>query len=301
MKKKGLILLLAVCFLFLYTACASAPMSLSDSKESDNGFHENEAPKDPSGGEDYDIDSDTGLVEAQENAKLIKQGTIAVETQDFSSTISYIEALATELGGYLEQSSKWGKAGSQRAEYTVRVPQEQFEPFFQTVEGNSHIVSSNRYIENVSEAYSDIELHLETLRTKHARLIDLLDKAENMENIIALENELSNTQYEIDRLSGQLRSYDRLVDFSTITLTVTETETLSAVSEGTGLGAQLKTAAQNGLNWAASLIKGLLIALVTLWPLLLFAAVVLLVILLLVSRQKKKRKQWAQTPPGENQ
>ena len=109
-----------------------------------------------------------------------------------------------------------------------------------------------------------------------------------MEDIIALENALAETEYEIDSLTGQKRAYDSLVDFSTITLRLREVQSLSAVSEGAGFGSQLKRAAASGLGGFGSFLRGVLLFAVTIWPLLLVAAIVLAVMFYLRRRKRSK-------------
>ena len=84
------------------------------------------------------------------------------------------------------------------------------------------MTESSRSTENVSAAYYDTESRKTALETKRERLLALLEKAENMEDIIALESALSDVQYEIESLSGTLRDYDRLISFSTVEIYLSE-------------------------------------------------------------------------------
>lgn len=204
----------------------------------------------------------------RENAKLILSADLTLETQDYDETCAALEQLTAEAGGYIESSGNAGEKGSRTANYTLRVPQEKFETFFAQIGETCHVVSANRWSEDVTEQYTDIETRLATLQTKHERLLALLDQAAKMEDIISLENALAECEYEIDSLTGEKRHYDDLVGFSTFTVSLREVQTLTAVSEGTGFGAQLAQAAKNGLGGLTVTVRGLILMLVTLWPVL---------------------------------
>lgn len=65
-----------------------------------------------------------------------------------------------------------------------------------------HVTWQDDSAENISEQYYDTQSRLETAQIKLARLQELLKKAENMEDIITIESAISETEYEIERLSG---------------------------------------------------------------------------------------------------
>ena len=78
------------------------------------------------------------------------------------------------------------------------------------------------YLDDVSEAYYDQESRLTTQRTKLERLQELLRQAQDMEDIITIESAISETELEIEFLTGSLRKYDSQINYSTITLSLRE-------------------------------------------------------------------------------
>ena len=103
--------------------------------------------------------------------------------------------------------------------------------------------------ENITEAYYDTDSRLKTAQIKLERLQELLSKADNMADIITIESAISDTEYEIESLSGTLRHYDALVDYATVSLTLSETYKLDE-NEGAPLtfGARIARAFTNGLR-----------------------------------------------------
>lgn len=298
MKKRLLPLFLAL--LLSLSACGSSSSGTDSSAavgdaSADNGWAEAAMDAaDTAGGADFSA--------VRRNAKLILNADLSLETQDFEKSAADIEKMTAEAGGYIESSGTYGDTGSRSANYTLRVPQEKFEQFYAQLGENMHVVSRSRSSEDVTEQYTDIETRLATLQTKHERLLSLLEKADKMEDIIALENALADCEYEIDSLTGSKRHYDDLVGFSTFYINLREVQTLTATADGTGFGAQLSQAAKTGARGLADVVRGTILGVVMFWP-----AVILLIAgttagVILHRRRKAKRltawnAQMQQTPP----
>ena len=72
-----------------------------------------------------------------------------------------------------------------------------------------------------------------TLQAENDRLLELMEKAESIEDIITIEQRLSNVRYQIESMEAQLRTYDNKVDYSTVHLDVSEVKELTPVHEET--------------------------------------------------------------------
>lgn len=294
MKRRGLCAILALLLLLSLAACGGASGMTSDSASADNGSA-------VFGGEDA-VAADAATSEStadfsavRKNAKLILSADLTLETQDYDAACTALEQMTAAAGGYIQSSGNSGDKGNRTANYTLRMPQEQFESFFAQIGETCHVVSANRWSEDVTEQYTDIETRLATLQTKHERLLALLDQAAKMEDIISLENALADCEYEIDSLTGEKRHYDDLVGFSTFTVTLREVQTLTAVSEGSGFGAQVVQAAQNGLGGLTAAVRGIILLVVMLWPVLVLLAIAGGVFWRV--RVCRKRKAQQSTPP----
>ena len=167
--------------------------------------------------EDSGGTAEDGASDRLENAKMIYTARMEVETTAFDTADADLRTLVEVLGGYFEQAAvhDYG-SGYRSGDYKVRIPADQFQPFLDRVGTLCHVTYQEQTSENVSEAYYDAESRLATQRTKLERLQNLLAQAENMEDIITIESAISDTELEIERLTGTLRQYDALVDLSLI-------------------------------------------------------------------------------------
>lgn len=162
-----------------------------------------------------------------ENTKIIYTADVTLETRDFDAAASELAALAASLGGYFE-SRELNQGGSYRSMYCViRVSAQQFSAFLSQAGEVAHMTYCNEYSKDVSEAYYDLEARLTTQRTKLNRLQELLAQAKDMGDIITLESAISDTELQIEYLTGSLRKYDSLIDYSTINLSLREVYRLS--------------------------------------------------------------------------
>ena len=289
MKKRLFALLLAFSLCGgLLTACgggsdsaaagepaASAP---AESFDSENGF---------SGGT---TSSTADFSAVRQNAKLILRADIEAEAKDFESSDAAIQQLTAQAGGYIESSSIGGNIGYRWASYTLRVPQEKFETFLDQIGDTCHVTYTSTGSTDVTEDYYDTEARLATQKTKQERLLALLEKAEVMEDIIALETALADVNYEIESLTGTLRHYDSLVGFSTITLNLNEVRDLTAVQETPSFGSELKQAFVSGSRGFVDFVQELLLLIASCWPFLIALIVAVAILVLVLRRHAPKPK-----------
>jgi len=120
------------------------------------------------------------------------------------------------------------------------------------------------------------------------RLQALLAKAESVEDLIAIENGISDTQYEIDRLTGLLLGMDSKVDYSTLNITLNE---LSAAETSQDKEETLLERIKNGIAAAwenfTYILSDLAVFLTVVLPYLAALTILILVIRFIIKRRKK--------------
>lgn len=232
-------------------------------------------------------DSGSGGVPA--NAKIIYTADINLETKDFDDASQALTDIVRELGGYFEHRSV-SQGGRRSLDCTVRVPVGNFAAFLDRAGEAAHVTSRSEYLEDVSESYYDQEARLTTQRTKLERLQELLGKAESMEDIITLESAISDTELQIEYLTGSLRHYDALIDYATITIRLREVYRLSNTPEqAQSFGGRIAGALHSGLDGAIAAFEEVVVLLAHIWVLLVILAVVGVVFFLRWRRRTKAK------------
>lgn len=167
----------------------------------------------------------------QTSRKLIKTVNIYAETEDFDALVPNLQRQVETLGGYIESISVYDVSSyyleeqevKQRcANLTARVPKEKLDGFLAQVGEETNVTSRSENVEDVTLQYVDLESHKKALLTEQERLLALMEQAESVEDIIAIEGRLSEVRYQLDSMESQLRTYDNQIDYSTVHLSIEE-------------------------------------------------------------------------------
>ena len=226
-----------------------------------------------------------------ENVKMIFTANLEMETTEFDLAVQQIAQTVAEMEGYFQERNMRNYGSYRAADFTVRVPAEQFQSFCSKMGEVCKVTRFNDSSENVGEQYYDTEARLATQRTKLERLQELLSKAEEMEDIITLEGAISDTEYVIEQLTGTLRHYDSLVGYSTVYLNLSEVYKLSLDEEpAIGFGAKLMQALRTGTANFIDGLEELLLDIARDWAGWLIVVIVIIVIILLIRRGVRRRR-----------
>lgn len=229
------------------------------------------------------------------DAKLIYTADITIQTMAFDETLSMIDDMIRNAGGYIESRSMDNHSTYRTSYYTIRVPQGMYRVFIEQTSGLEKVTGFSENVRNVTAEYFDKEARLESAKAKLESLNELMRKAETMEDILTIQDAIFDCQYEIDYYSGCLRQYDDLVDYATIDMTVREvSEPVETPEPVIGFGAQLSQSFSQGINGFVSFFKGLILWLARSWEGLLIFALIVFGLVMLIRRWVKKAKDAAE-------
>ena len=245
--------------------------------------------------------------------KMIYSANLTIQTTHYDASVTELEASVERFGGFVERSDTSGDVrynddGTTRvvnryADYTVRVPADRFKEFLSQTGVLGNVLSRNLYAENVTSQYTDYEARLSSLNTQEERLLSMLEKSEDVESLIALEERLADVRYEIESIERSLRNLDRQIAYSTVTIYLQEVEVYTPTKPvQRTFGEKMRDALNDG--WT-SFVRGLqyfLIDLTYALPgLILFlviaGAVVFVLIRLVRSRKRRKAQRKAEDAP----
>lgn len=263
MKKRVSVIALTLLMLFSLTACggksasqaasgASSPSYAADNAAYGGYWSEAEAAEMPAPTESAKAGGSTGKSKSNlpDGVKMIYRANLELETTEYDKAREDVAALVSQLGGYFQdQNSSNYSSGYRSSSYTIRVPAEQFDAFLHQIGNLCNVRYQSQSAEDVSEYYYDTESRLETAKIKLDRLQELLARAETMEDIITIESSISDAEYQIEALSGELRHYDALIGYSTIYVTLNEVYKVTEVETAPlTFGERMGSAFREGLR-----------------------------------------------------
>jgi hypothetical protein len=219
------------------------------------------------------------VAEPQIDRKVIKTAYIKLEVSDFDAAASEVERLAYEAGGYISESNSYvTPTNHRRGTITMRVPESSFGSIIQEIRKLGNVVSYSSSGRDVTEEYIDLEARLRNLRRQEERLLEILDRAESVKDVLEVERELGRVRGEIERLEGRLRYLSNRVEFATITVELLEPEPIAQ-----SLG--LRSAISDAMKGLVTVTRALIVAIGYLLPI----AAVAAVLFALLRRVRKKR------------
>jgi len=228
------------------------------------------------------------------NNKVIHTASLEIETKTFDETTSAVTRLCKENGGYAEYSYVSGKgnaSGRMHAEYTFRIPSENLDRFIELANEEFTVVSENLSGTDVSGIYYDTEARLVTLRIQQERLNELVKEAAGLEDIIRLNQELTNVEYQIESLSGNLKSWDGQIAYSSVSIRVRYLAELDIGTTETGFGEKIQNTWNTSISALTSIAENVSLMIIFFLPFLTIIAIVITIIIVSVKIHKKRKKK----------
>ena len=230
-----------------------------------------------------------------QSRKLIRTVELEMETKEFERMMSELETQVQDLGGYIENletyngSNYSGYRVARWANLTIRIPREALNGFLQNMSQIGNVVRRSDSVEDVTLSYVDMESRRDTLKAEQARLLELLERAETVEDMIALEERLSNVRYYLESMESKLRTIDNQVDYSTVYLNLSEVKELTSVEERTDLQ-RITEGFRDSIKDIGNGVKEGLIWFVVHIPYLVIWAAVIAALALILKKYRKKRR-----------
>ncbi|MFS8570685.1 MAG: DUF4349 domain-containing protein [Thermaerobacter sp.] len=208
--------------------------------------------------------------------RVIQSATIFMRVEDVEGTYHQVIAMAEAAGGYAQEASlssdgivippvpraEPAEAAPPRSAYLVlRVPAERLSRFTSDVMAlaapgtrpDLHTSATD-----ITTEYVDVEARMRTLQAKEARLLEILDQAQGVEDLLAVEREVWQTRSEIESLQARLDTWNRLLDLATLNLTLQDAG-VRPPERDHGLGQRLLLALYQALDYLVVSIETMIV------------------------------------------
>ena len=118
---------------------------------------------------------------------------------------------------------------------------------------------------DVSEEYSDLQARLRNLEASETRLLELLGRAENISEVLQVQDRINNVRGEIERTLGRITLLDKLSDLATITVHLRPVVAGTTSGGGSPLGDAIDEAWADSLAFLEDVAAGVLTVVVFAW------------------------------------
>lgn len=200
------------------SAYPANPATDYDQKES---FAENES-----------YEETSALTAEQTSEKLVYTASLTVQTLTYEDAVRSLKELIRAKNGIISSEEEYDNdrywysslesSGTRHLRLTVRIPTASFDAFLNEMEGSGKIISKSTNVVNITRQYNDVSVQIEALQKQEKRLLEMMDKAETIEDMIAVESRLTDVQAQLNSYMTQRASMDMDVEYSTVTISLDE-------------------------------------------------------------------------------
>ena len=255
-----------------------------------------DAGEETAGGEPADLLS--------ENRKIIYSGNVSLQTLEYDQSAKSIHDRISQSGGFIESEDtsnddpywyykdRTGSSARRTRRYlniTARIPADKFDSFMEELKNDGQVINTSVNARNISVSYATHDASRKALEIEQARLLEMMDKAETIEEMISVEKRLTEVERELGDEKTTLSEMDRDVNFSTVYISLEEVFEYSESVVEVTYGERLKRAFNSAIDGFVDFWGELVLFIVGTFPFLIMLAVIVVLIVKLVRRGNKRR------------
>ena len=240
------------------------------------------------------------------NRKIVYTGNIALQTLEYDKSAQSIHDRITQSGGFIESEDTYNEdpywyyknrtgASANRTRrnlnITARIPADKFDAFMKSLEEDGQVTNTSVNARNISVTYATHDASRKALEIEKKRLLEMMDKAETVEEMIAVEKRLTQVERDLGEEMTQLSAMDRDVDFSTVYISLQEVFEYSETVVEVTYGERLKRAFDRAIDGFVTFWEDLILFLVETFPFLIMLAIVIVLLVKLHRRNKRRRME----------
>ena len=314
----------------------SGQMGITQNSVADGSYYEEDYQKDQnqakeSGDQaetsDQAEDSDQKLVDGTTDAngnkiklveeKLVYRCQLDIETKNYAEDKENLMKLISEYEGIIQNSNEYDSddywyssdhvktRGTKTLNLQVRIPSEKYKEFIGTVGTIGKVKRNSQQVDNISYDYYNTQADIEQLKIQEQRLLEMMEQAYTIEDMITVEDRLSEVQNELSKLQTKLVGLDTDVAYSYVDIELEEVFEYSAAEvEKPGFFKRLGKEIVDGFKAMIQIFEDIILFIVGAVPRLIPFAVfgfIVYKIIKVYRRTHKPRKPKDKKPRGNNQ
>ena len=208
---------------------------------------------------------------------VIRTATLRIVTKDFDGVRPAVERIVAAAGGFVDQLTATGDAGSARAlRGTLRIPSDRLGDVADRLRPLGQVVEDTQGSEDVADQVVDLRARLASARATERRLTELLrNRTGKLSDVLDVERELARVRLDIERLDAETTNIGRRVGYATLHIEIVEEHKAGFDPGPLSLASRFRIAAADGLETAVESVAWTLLFLLSAGPFLVLWSVVL--------------------------
>lgn len=195
-------------------------------------------------------DAPAGSLPPVLDRKIIMTATLTLATDEVSQRFEDVANIAAGAGGFVASSSFGFRDEEQVASVTLRVPGTQYQRVLAELRKLGDVRSEQATSNDVTEQFTDLESRLRNLQRTEQQYLELLGRAQTVDEILVVQDRLSQVRGEIEQVQGRIQLLEDQVDLATVTVHLEPPAIASQPVEDDGLWSPAEAAER---AWESSL------------------------------------------------
>lgn len=242
------------------------------------------------------VDEDP-IIENKERA-IVKTARLSVTVKSYKDFLKELNGKIEAYGGYTANSQEYNYDGI-GGNITIKIPADKLDKFLDFIDANAHVSDKSVGVSDITNDYVDTNAKIKNYLAEEATLVGLLDKAENLSDILAIEDKLAEIRSQIDYYQSMMNRMKESVSMSTVTINISETQ--REIENGSGFFYEIKEGFINSLYAIGNGFREMAIWFISSIPFfaILLVFVILFVKIVRVVRNRKSKKAVVQNDRSE--
>ncbi len=152
--------------------------------------------------------------------KITHDMSLTLEVVTIDDVVTQISKEVQRIGGYVTSSQQNGSDNYSSAQMTVKIPAEKLDGLRDSLSTWGKVLNQHMTANDITNQYYDSQVRLQTLEVQEKRYLEILNEAKTVEDVIKVENALGNIRQQIEQLKGQLKLWNNIVEYSTLSLQI---------------------------------------------------------------------------------
>ena len=244
--------------------------------------------------------------------KLVYSCNLQIESKEYEKAKQAITDLIGTYNGVVQSEEEYDNAyrwyyddytkdsGTKELHIECRIPSKYYKQFLaglETLGENSKVVNKSATVENITQQYYDNTIKIETLRVQEERLMNMLEQADNVQDMLSIESRLLDVQTELNILTNTVLKMDMDVAYSYVSIRLDEVLEYSLDVEKSTFFTRMSDAFEEVCDFTGELFEGIIVAIMYLIPVLILVGLpICLVVKMVMIRVRKYNEKHPRKP-----